>query len=226
MNKEKKDIHNQDNNDGSIFIRYFVITVLLGIVAVLILINAFKIGVVEKKEWLNAARKKQELPDRLVNPMRGNIYSDDNRLMATYEPLYYIYMDFGSDGFVEKGKTFALDSFYHAKHNHVDSLAFCLSKKLKNRTQAGYKAHLIKGLKAKNRHYLIYEGKINILDLKDIKNFPFLRIRGRDSFFSTREMMQRKKPFGTLASRTIGDIYSEVNEKTGLTKGKNGLELY
>ena len=37
-------------------------------------------------------------------------------------------------------------------------------------------------------------------------------------------MVQRQKPFGTLASRTIGDIYGEI-EEGGTTKGKNGLEL-
>ncbi len=37
-------------------------------------------------------------------------------------------------------------------------------------------------------------------------------------------MVQRQKPFGTLASRTIGDIYGEI-EAGGVTKGKNGLEL-
>lgn len=225
MSEEKKETNQPNSNDGNIFIRYFLITVLLGIVAVLILVNAFKTGIGEKKEWLEAARKIQNLPDRRVNPMRGNILSDDDRLMATDEPLYYIYMDFGSEGFT-KEKGFAIDSFYHAKHNSVDSLAFRLAKKFKNRTQAGYKAHLINGLKKKSRRYLVYEGKISFLDLKEIKEFPFLRMNGRNSFFTTREMMQRKKPFGMLAAYTIGDIYGAIDEKTGLTKGNKGLELY
>jgi cell division protein FtsI (penicillin-binding protein 3) len=224
--REKKIISKDDRgDDGNIFIRYAIITVLLCIVAVMILVKAFNVGIGEKKEWLEVAKKNQTKADRKINPTRGNIYSDDDRLMATNQPLYYIYLDFGSDGFV-KDKKFALDSFYHSKHNNVDSLAFRLSKKLKNRTQAEYKAHLIKGLKQKNRHYLIYEGKVSFLDLKEIREFPFLRINGRNSFFSVKEMMQRHKPFGMLASRTVGDIYSEIDEKTGLTKGKNGLELY
>jgi cell division protein FtsI (penicillin-binding protein 3) len=144
--------------------------------------------------------------------------------MATSAPQYYMYMDFGSDGFV-KDKKFALDSLTKSKHNNIDSLSYWLSRKLKNRTQAGYKIHLQKGLKEKKRNYLIYEGRVSFNDLKEIRNFPFLRLKQSSSFFRTREMMIRQKPFGMLASRTIGDIYSEINDTTGVTKGKNGLEL-
>ena len=37
--------------------------------------------------------------------------------------------------------------------------------------------------------------------------------------------MFRQKPFGMLASATVGGVYGEIDEKTGLSKGKNGLEL-
>jgi cell division protein FtsI (penicillin-binding protein 3) len=222
---EKTKINNKKDNDSSIFIRYFIITLLLCIVAIMILFKAFKVGIGEKKEWLKVAEKNQTTADRKINPARGNIYSEDDRLMATNQPLYYVYLDFGSEGFV-KDKKFALDSFYNSKHNNVNLLALHLSKKLKNRTQAGYKAYLIKGLKEKNRHYPIYEGRVSFLDLKEILEFPFLRMKSRNSFVSTKEMMQRQKPFGMLASYTIGDIYNEIDTKTGLTKGKNGLELY
>ena len=57
-----------------------------------------------------------------------------------------------------------------------------------------------------------------------MKKFPFLRLSRYKSGFYTKEMVQRQKPFGTLASRTIGDIYGEI-EAGGVTKGKNGLEL-
>ena len=57
-----------------------------------------------------------------------------------------------------------------------------------------------------------------------MKKYPFLRLSRYKSGFYTKEMVQRQKPFGTLASRTIGDIYGEI-EAGGVTKGKNGLEL-
>ena len=205
-----------NEKDENIFSRYFIITVFLGLVAIAILVSAFKIGIKEKKEWLKVADGLKR-PDLLVNPARGNIYSDDGRMMATSAPKYYMYIDFGAEGF-------ALDSFRNGKYNNVDSLAYYLSKKLKNRTQAGYKAHLQKGLKAKKRQYPVYEGRVSYADLKEIKTFPFLRFHRNRSGFYTKEMMQRQKPFGMLASRTIGDIYNEI-DPDGVTKGKNGLEL-
>lgn len=209
-------INKGNEKDGNIFFRYFIIAVLLGILAVSIFVSAFNIGVKERKAWLKVAEGMKR-PDRKVNPMRGNIYSDDDRLMATSAPQYYMYLDFRAEGF-------ALDSFLNSKYNSVDSLACYLSGKFKNRSPSNYKAYLLKGLKSKARQYRVYEKRVSYADLKEIKTFPFLRFNRNRSGFYTKEMMKRQKPFGTLASRTIGDIYNEIGEN-GLTKGKNGLEL-
>jgi cell division protein FtsI (penicillin-binding protein 3) len=212
----KKTVKKVNEKDEYIFLCYFIITVFLGVAAVVILFSAFKTGVQERKEWLKVAEKLKK-PDLLVNPTRGNIYSDDNRMMATSTPQYYMYMDFRAEGF-------ARDSFLHSRYNNVDSLAYYLSRKLKNRTAAGYKAHLLKGLKSKSRQYPVYEGRVSYVDRKEIMTFPFLRFHRNRSGFYTKEMMHRQKPFGTLASRTIGDIYNEI-DSLGVTRGKNGLEL-
>lgn len=205
-----------NEKDGSIFSRYFIITVFLSLVAIFILIFAFRIGISERKGWMELAEK-QKRPSYLVNPTRGNIYSDDDRLMATSAPQYYMLMDF-------KSAAFARDSFLNGKNNNVDSLAYYLSKKFKDRTTAGYKAHLMKGFNGKKNPYPVYAGRISFADLKEVRTFPFLRLHQNRSGFYTREMMIRQKPFGMLASRTIGDIYSAI-DTTGVTQGKNGLEL-
>ena len=113
----------------------------------------------------------------------------------------------------------------YSKSNGVDSLAVYLSRKLKNRTPAGYKSYLLNGMKKKGRQFPVFEGKVSYSDLKEIKKYPFFRLGRYKSGFYTREMVERQKPFGTLASRTIGDTFRDIDPKTGLTKGKNGLEL-
>jgi cell division protein FtsI (penicillin-binding protein 3) len=118
---------------------------------------------------------------------------------------------------------FAIDSLFNSKHNNLDSLADCLARHFQDRTKEGYKAHLRKGLKSKDRQYLISTHKASYADYKKIQSFPFLRIPRNGSFFTKRETMQRHKPFGTLASRTIGDIYGEILE-SGVTKARSGLE--
>ncbi len=201
---------------GRILTCYSFVVALLGLVAIGIVVCTLNTAFVEKEKWLKVD-KEQKKPSRLVLAGRGNIYSSDMRLMATSVPRYYMYIDFRANGF-------NVDTFKHSKNNGIDSLAFKLSKKLKNRTPAGYKAYLLSGLRSKSRQFPIYEGRVSYSDLKEIRKYPFLRLNSNKSGFYTKEMVQRQKPFGSLASRTIGDIYGEI-EKDGSTKGKNGLEL-
>lgn len=202
--------------DSRILVSYFVVVLVLGLVAVGILFRAFETAFVEKETWMQISEK-QKRPDRLVLPRRGNVYSSDGKLMATSVPKYYMYIDFKADGF-------AADTFLHSKTQGVDSLAYYLSRKFKNRTPAAYKDYLLKGWKSKSRQYPVYEKQVSYSDLKEIKKYPFLNQSRYRSGFYTKEMVQRSKPFGSLASRTIGDIYGEI-EASGITKGKNGLEL-
>lgn len=206
----------EEKDKNRILIRYTLVVLLLAIPVVGIIVKAFTTAFVEREKWEKVAES-QKRPNRLVLPGRGNIYSCDGQLMATSVPRYYTYMDFGADGFMA-------DSFLHSKTNGVDSLAVYLSRKLKDRTVAGYKSYLLRGMRSKSRQYPLYEGRISYTDFKELKTYPFIRYSRFRSGFYTKEMVQRQKPFGSLASRTIGDIYGEI-EANGTTRGKNGLEL-
>ena len=212
-------------NENRIWFYYALVVLVLGAIAILIFVRAWGIAVVERDKWLDVA-KTQERPSHLVLPGRGNIYSSDGKLMATSVPRYYMYIDFKADAFdpAPNARVNWRDTFMFSKTNGVDSLSICLSRKLKDRTPAGYKKHLLKGLKGQSRQFSLYAGKVSYSDLKEIRTYPFLRLGRFRSGFYTKEMVQRQKPFGSLASRTIGDIYGEI-EEGGLTKGKNGLEL-
>ena len=156
---------------------YFVVVLLLGLVAVGILFRAFDTAFVERDKWMKVAES-QKRPNRLVLPGRGNIYSSDGKLMATSVPRYYMYIDFKADAYTpaKDAKYNWLDTFKTSKKDGVDSLAFYLSRKLKDRTPAGYKAYLLKGLSGKSRQFPIYAGKVSYSDLKEIRKFPFLRL--------------------------------------------------
>ncbi|MDR2969069.1 MAG: penicillin-binding protein, partial [Tannerellaceae bacterium] len=213
---EEKEIKKNAPGNGRILACYFVVVALLGVIAAGIVIRVLNTAFVEKEKWEKIAEG-QKRPNRMVLPGRGNIYSADRKLMATSVPTYYLYFDFKAEGF-------KLDTFLYSKTNGVDSLAHYLSRKLKDRTPASYKAYLMGGLKGKNRQFPVYRKRVSYSDLKDIRKFPFLRLHRNYSGFYWKEMVERDKPFGSLASRTIGDIYGEL-ENTGVSKGKNGLEL-
>lgn len=210
-----------------ILICYVFIVLLLGLVAIGILVRACNTAFVEKETWMKVAES-QKRPNRLIYPSRGNIYSADGKLMATSVPCYYLYIDFGADCFVQKTKKWSsLDTLLNSKRNGIDSLSVYLSRKFKDRSPAGYKKYLLSGLNAKkkSRQFPVYKGKVSYSDLKEIKKFPFFRLGTFKSGFYNREMVVRQKPFKNLASRTIGDTFTDIDPETGLTKGKNGLEL-
>lgn len=220
--EEDREIHPEEeepeeirSEKKQILLRYLLVLLLLGVVIAAIPVFIFKIAFREKEKWIGVAER-HKIPVQLVKPDRGNIYSSDGKLMVTNVPRYYLYMDFQADGFVP-------DTFLRSR-NGLDSLAIYLSKKLKNRTAKGYRDHLIRGMKSKSREYPVYEGRVSYADLKEIKKFPFIR-RGRNtSGFYEKEIIQRQRCYGSLASRTLGDIYNE--KETGeLPRGKTGLEL-
>ena len=201
---------------GRAMTNYFIVVLLLSLVVVGIVACAFNTAFVEKEKWKKVAES-QKIPNRTIPPERGNIYSVEGKLMATSAPKYYTYIDFKADGFVDS-------VFLKSKTEGLDSLSIYLSRKFKNRTPAGYKAHLMRGFNSKSRQYPVYEGRMSYYDLKEVRKYPFLRLNKYKSGFYVKEMVQRDKPFKTLGSRTIGDVYGEI-EENGVTKGKNGLEL-
>jgi len=220
MSENKKNIE-VSSGSNKILIRYFIVVLLLCPIAISILVFTFKIAFVEKDTWEKVAEV-QKSSNQLINPNRGNIYSSDGKIMVTSIPRYELFIDFQAGSFMA-------DSFINAKHNNVDSLAFHLSQMLKDRSATNYKAHLMRGLNAKSRYYRIYGNRVSYADLKEIKQFPFFRCGGSNqNGLIAEEKIFRQKLFGSLASRTIGDITIAKDSlgKDSYYKGYHGLELY
>lgn len=199
---------------------YFVVVLLLGLVAVGILFRAFDTAFVERDKWMKVAES-QKRPNRLVLPGRGNIYSSDGKLMATSVPRYYMYIDFKADAYTpaKDAKYNWLDTFKTSKKDGVDSLAFYLSRKLKDRTPAGYKAYLLKGLSGKSRQFPIYAGKVSYSDLKEIRKFPFLRLGRYKSGFIRRRWCSARNLSGPW--RLVRSVIStERSRRVELRRGR------
>jgi len=204
-------------NQTNTSIRFFFIVVGVFLVGVSIQFKAFTIAITQRTRWIELS-KANTRSDVVTYPKRGDIYADDKELMATTMPIYHVKIDFKADGFDK-------DEFLHSKTDNVRLLAKSLSQKFGDYTSAHYLRRLMQGLKSGNRGFCLFGSKkISYFDLQDIKSFPWLRFSRNHSGMYYKEMSEREKPFGNLASRTIGDIYGEL-EKGGVSKGKNGLEL-
>lgn len=204
----------------------------LGMLAVFAGIIYFivKIKFVEGDVWREIGRKQTVKQDRAVRPNRGNIYSDDGRLLAISVPLYSIHIDFMAEGIVK-------DSLI----NNLDALSNALAKKFPDRTSAQYKKVILDGWnqsrkeiellakarregkkapKLKSRYVKLIRPHISYLDLKELRTFPFLNQRSNRSGLIAEELTTRLKPYGRLAGRTIGSIYKDID-----AGGSSGIEL-
>ena len=206
-------------NKKSIITRYSFVVLFLTLVGIAIIVKAGIIMFAEQEYW-------QEVADRFVSeskPLptnRGNILSSDGKLMASSLPEYRIYIDFMSgekDERKKKKDQARRDSVLNA---NMDSLCQGLHKIFPDKSAAQFKAHLRKGRRKKSRYYLIYPKRISYTQLKEVKRLPLFRLGKNKSGLIEVPYNQRKKPFGSLAARTLGDVYPDT------TKGaKNGIEL-
>lgn len=105
------------------------------------------------------------------------------------------------------------------KHN-LDSISIGLNKIFPDKSVAQFKAHLRKGRQAKSRNFLIYPKRISYIQYKEVKRLPIFCLNRYKGGFKELAYNQRKKPFGSLAARTLGDVYADT------AKGaRNGIEL-
>jgi len=201
--------------------RYFAIAVVMTLIGFAIIGKAMYIMTAKKQYWSDvAARLKRD--SVIVKPNRGNILSSDGQLMASSIPEYKIYMDFqaGTD-----------DSLGQARHDsiwevEIDSICNGLNKIFPKKTAAEFKAHLLEGKQKvlKNgsvgaRHWAIWPRRIDYNTFCEVRMLPIFKERTYKGGFHWEEFNARRKPFTTLARRTIGDLYGEIDS------AKNGLEL-
>ena len=194
----------------NIVLRFGVVYVIICLSFLLVIYKIIVIQTVERHNWLALAAKNVKA-DIVVKPNRGNIYACDGRLMASSIPTYYIYMDTRVPALREKdGKLFK---------SNVDSLAIYLSSFLHDKTPLEYRKMLKDAYRNKVGELALYPKRISYAELKQLKKLPLFRLGRNKSGLITKELFTRVKPFGSLASRTIGDIYAD--ESMG---GKNGIE--
>lgn len=212
--------------------KYGLIVTGLMLFALMIIFSAGKIVFSsEGKKWREVGEKETVIRDRVILPKRGNIYTYDGKLLATTEPLYSIYMDFWADGMVK-------DTLV----KYVDDLSRELARKFPDRSATQYKNVIMNGwnmrekeqqqirdnqtkgiekrVPLRSRYVKILRNDISYVDLKEIRTYPFWNQRSNRSGLIAEERNARKKPFGNLATRTVGSVYKDLDKG-----GASGLEL-
>ena len=183
------------------------IVILIGFIAVLGKI--IYIQAVERDEWLKVAEK-QVPTNRPIQATRGNILDCNGQLLASSMPQYYVYMDTRVPALHEKN-----GALFKA---HIDSLAHDLATIVGDHSAAEYKARITKAYQKGEKRLKVCDHRINYLQRRDLEKNGLIKKGKYKSGFIFEDQHRRIKPYGILASRTIGGIYGEGGV------GNSGLE--
>ena len=194
---------------------FFLIVIVFFIVFKIIDLQFFKgdhlISISEKREFKNI-----EIPAN-----RGNIYSDNGKLLATSVPKYEIRFD----ALAPSKKNFDkyVDQLADSIGNYYNEPPEIWSNRLRNER------------KNKNRYYQIAKN-LGYLDYVKFKNFPLFSLGSNSGGFIKVQNTKRDYPIGGIAQRTLGyeryDDFGNVS-RPGLDgafgpkylKGKNGYRF-
>ena len=208
----------QNPQDKKIISRYFSVIIVMAMVGIAILSKAVSVMVFERNYWRVVASR--TVTDSVpIAPKRGNILSDDGQLMASSVPQYTLFMDFVvSDRDEERRKKaqFRRDTLLD---NHMTEICEGLHRILPDKSVEEFRQTFNNGRKHKSRYCKLYPKRVSYAQYKEIKKLPVLELGANVGGFFTESNIERKKVFGSLARRTLGDVYAKVDS------AKNGIEL-
>ena len=190
--------------------RYSFIAIVLMLVAVSVVARAMYIMAARRDFWLDVADR-VKADSVTVKPTRGNILSCDGLLMASSLPEYKVFMDFKA--LREAGN----DSLWEAK---LDSIATGLNAIFPEKKASEFRKHLEEGREKQSRHWAIWPKRINYNTYVEVKSLPVFNMRLKyRSGFHCEEFNARKRAYGSLAGRTLGELYGAKDS------ARYGLEL-
>ncbi|GAB3226763.1 hypothetical protein GCM10027346_09400 [Hymenobacter seoulensis] len=153
----------------------------------------------EGAKW-SALEQERRIVYQPVFATRGNIYSDNESIMATSLPFYRVAWD---PSVVDR-------ALFNQK---VDSLALLLSRFFGDRTPGEYARKLrnAKNAKPSVRYLRLNSRQINFQEKKELTQWPIFR-EGKNKGGAIFEKVDKRfRPFGGLAQRTIGFINEDKN---------------
>ena len=189
--------------------RYSFLAIIMTTIATAVLGRTMYIMTAKRDFWMQVANR-VKVDSVETPPVRGNILSCDGQLMASSLPQYKMFVDFRAIHADKK------DSLFEVK---VDSIANGLSAIFPEKTAAEFKAHLLEGFQKQKAHWPIWNRRVNYSTYSEVKSLPIFRLGKNHGGFHTEEYNARKQAYGSLALRTIGKMYGEIDS------AQCGLEL-
>lgn len=204
--------------------RYFCLIALMAVVGISIIVKGGIIMFGERDYW-HVVAKRFVTNNVAVPAVRGNILSADGQLMASSLPEYKIYMDFLAGCWRKNPQNKSvLDPDLVAEKNeritaHLDDICNGLHKLLPDRSAREFKAVIKKGMQKKSQYHQLYPNRISYTKYQEVKQLLQSYIGKGTCGLIGQSFNQRKKPFGSLARRTLGEMFPSKDSAI------SGLEL-
>ena len=191
--------------------RFAIIFLLISLGFVAVLGKIVYIQTVERDRWM-AVAEKQVPTHRPVKANRGNIVDCNNKLLASSMPQYNVFMDTRVEALHQNnGKLF---------YEQIDTLSMDLARIVGEHSAAEYRQRIVNAYNKRDKRLKVCDHRINYLQRRELEENSLIRRGKYKSGILFEDQHRRIKPFGILASRTIGSIYgADGIGNSGLEKG-------
>ena len=196
-------------NNKKIIPRYSIYAWILTLACVAVIAKALYIMTVRHDFWM-AVAERQKRDSMFVRPTRGNILSCDGELMASSLPEFKLYMDFRA---LHDSNN---DSLWMAKR---DSVCMMLNRIFPEKSKLQFMADLERGRHKLARHWPIWTKRVNYNIYTEVRELPVFRMNPNKCGFHVEEFNARQRPYGSLAGRTVGEMFGAKDT------ARCGLEL-
>jgi len=188
-------------NKKESIVRVYLIYVAMLLFAVLVVVQIVRVQFVQGVE-LKLEAEEMTLSMRTIKAPRGNIYADNERKtsLALSVPRYRVYMDLVTVSKVD----------FEAG---IGALSDSLAMLFDNKTASQWEMELREKKYVDSSQYHLIKSKIRNEQLVRVREFPIFKLgKYRGGYIEVSET-KRIKPYGLLASRTVGFVrYLDSNE--------------
>ena len=196
-------------NNKKIIPRYSIYAWILTLACVAVIAKALYIMTMRHDFWM-AGAERQKRYSMYVRATRGNILSCDGELMASSLPEFKLYMDFRA---LHDSNN---DSLWMAKR---DSVCMMLNRIFPEKSKQQFMADLERGRHKLARHWPIWTKRVNYNIYTEVRELPVFRMNPNKCGFHVEEFNARQRPYGSLAGRTVGEMFGAKDT------ARCGLEL-
>lgn len=222
--REMKDKETRSQEKKRVSRKYLSLFLLMLVWGIFIIVKMAFVMFGERQYW-NDVSKNMTPVNRVIEPRRGNILSNEGLLLASSMKQYRVFLDFRTaekDEVRGKKDQERKDTLYS---RHLAEFAHQMHEIFPQYSVQEFATHYEKGHAAKSHSWMLLPGgsrnsyPITYNQYKSLAKTVWLRPKYEGWFFSAESKISRQKPFGALAARTIGSMFEAKDS------ARNGLEL-